>query len=177
MRSYAILPKIAQSPCTNPQDEHSHPIRYYWLTQGQHTERFDTFAIRAYYYTSSPGDSDSLDKVRRALWDFKFHPEVFHKKKKDDKAKAVDIALAKDMLSHAFLDNYDTSVLVAGDKDYLPLVEEVKRLGKNVWVAFFDNPVGGLSEELRLASDHFVRLDSEIFGSMPPESRISQPQG
>ena len=44
------------------------------------------------------------------------------------RAKGVDIALTKDLLSHAFLDNYDAVVLVAGDGDYVPVVEELKRL-------------------------------------------------
>jgi len=41
------------------------------------------------------------------------------------------------MLSHAFLNNYDVATLIAGDADYVPLVEEVKRLGKVVYVLFF----------------------------------------
>src|SRR4051794_12186407 len=45
-------------------------------------------------------------------------------------AKGVDISLTKDMLVQAFLGNYDIAVLVAADGDYLPVVEEVKRLGK-----------------------------------------------
>ena len=40
------------------------------------------------------------------------------------KAKGVDIALTTDMLSNAFLGNYDVAVLVAGDGDYVPLVEQ-----------------------------------------------------
>ena len=43
------------------------------------------------------------------------------------------------MLSHAFRDNYEVAVLVAGDGDYVPVVQEVQRLGKIVFVWFFEN--------------------------------------
>ena len=62
-------------------------------------------------------------------------------------------ALTKDMLSHAFRDNYEVAVLVAGDGDYVPVVQEVQRLGKIVFVWFFENE--GLNPKLKLAADHF----------------------
>ena len=65
--------------------------------------------------------------------------------------------MAKDFLSHAFLDNYDVAVLVAGDGDYVPLITEVKRLGKVVYVAFFRDC--GLSTELHLAADMFFEIE------------------
>ena len=64
--------------------------------------------------------------------------------------KGVDISLAKDLLSHAFLDNYDYAILYSGDGDYVPLVEEVKRIGKNVMVCFFDTDC--LNKELKLST-------------------------
>jgi uncharacterized LabA/DUF88 family protein len=82
---------------------------------------------------------------------------VFKKVRAEEKAKGVDIALAKDFLSHAFLHNYDVAVLVAGDSDYVPLINEVKRLGKVVYVVFFQNY--GLSPELHLAADMFFEME------------------
>jgi len=113
-------------------------------------------AIRSYYYTSVAGGTDRLDKVKEALWNLGFHPEVFKKIRKEDKAKGVDISLAKDLLSHSFLNNLDVAVLVAGDGDYAPLVAEVKRLGKVVYGVFFSE---GLSPQLKFAADQF--FDSE----------------
>ena len=110
-------------------------------------------AIRAYYYTSVMGSDDKVQAVRNALWSLGFQPQVFKKSRKDEKAKGVDIALTKDLLSHAFLDNYDVAVLFSGDGDYVPVVEEVKRLGKVVYVCSFAS--AGLSNELRIASDMF----------------------
>jgi uncharacterized LabA/DUF88 family protein len=50
------------------------------------------------------------------------------------------------------------AVLVTGDGDYLPVVEEVKRFGKRVVLAFFEHSEAGLSPELRRAADEFYRL-------------------
>jgi hypothetical protein len=112
-------------------------------------------AERAYYYTCADGDDARLTDISTRLWNLRFHAEVFHKPK-GRKAKGVDICMAKDILSHGFLGNYDIAVLVAGDKDYLPLVEEVKRLGKRVVLWFFDGH--GTSPELKLAADEFVDM-------------------
>ena len=87
-----------------------------------------------------------------------FNARVFKKGKQEQKAKGVDIALTKDMLGHAFLGNYEVAVLIAGDGDYVPLVEEVKRLGKRVYLLFFQEE--GLNPALRLASDEFLDLTS-----------------
>ena len=114
-------------------------------------------AMRAYYYTSLTGDEPQVLSVKQALRSLGFHPEVFKKAKLDEKAKGVDIALAKDFLSHAFLGNYDVAVLIAGDGNYVPLITEVKRLGKIVYVAFFRDY--GLSTELHLAADMFFEME------------------
>ena len=118
----------------------------------------DPPAIRAYYYASVVGDEDRLTTIREALRGLTFEPKVFKKESGTRRSKGVDIALTKDMLSHAFLGNYDAAVLVAGDGDYLPLIEEVKSLGKNVYVAFFTGEGSGLSREIRLAADRFEDL-------------------
>ena len=59
------------------------------------------------------------------------------------------------MLTHAFRDNYDAAVLIAGDEDYVPLVDAVSNLGKNVFLWFIDN---GLSQELRRRAHHYFDM-------------------
>src|SRR5437879_610617 len=120
--------------------------------------RIQENAIRASYYTSVVGDDQVVDEVREGLWRLGFNARVFKKGKQEQKAKGVDIALTKDMLGHAFLGNYEVAVLIAGDGDYVPLVEEVKRLGKRVYLLFFQEE--GLNPALRLASDEFLDLTS-----------------
>src|SRR5689334_6309925 len=111
--------------------------RFIWqpALQGVHVinqgrNYLETLAVRSYYYTSLTGDADSLNQVRSKLWDLGFTPRVFKKHKQTEKAKGVDITLTKDMLLHAVNNHYDVAVLVAGDGDYVPLVDEVKHLGK-----------------------------------------------
>ena len=114
-------------------------------------------AVRAYYYTSVSGDENRIASIREALWKLGFQPEVFKRDPQTKRSKGVDIALAKDFLCNAFFNNYDVAVLYAGDGDYVPMVHEVKRMGKVVYVAFFYET--GLSPALRLASDECFRLD------------------
>lgn len=119
-------------------------------------------AIRAHYYTSVVGAETLIDETRRALWDLEFQPEVFKRPKPDEqkpegrKSKGVDITLARDMLSHAYRGHYDIAVLVAGDGDYVPLVNAVKQAGKMVVVSFLKEY--GLNDSLRLAADDFFDL-------------------
>ena len=112
--------------------------------------------MRSYYYAGVAGAEPDRAKVSEALWNIGFEPKVFKKDKKDEKTKAVDIALCTDILSHAYLDNYDVAMLVAGDRDYVPLIEELKHHGKVVVVAFFTGTDSGLSTELAHASDLFI---------------------
>jgi uncharacterized LabA/DUF88 family protein len=64
------------------------------------------------------------------------------------------------MLSHCFLGNYDVAVLFAGDGDYVPLVNEVKRMGKVVYLAFFEQRC--LSDKLALAADITFDLETRF---------------
>lgn len=73
---------------------------------------------------------------------------------------SADITLARDFLSHAYRDNFDAAVLVAGDADFVPLVEEVKRLGKQVFVLFF--PTQGLADELKRHADAFFSFETSF---------------
>ena len=118
------------------------------------TNHLEHTPVRSYYYTSLEGDEDALTGVRGKLWNLGFTPRVFKKDKQTQKSKGVDISLSRDMLSHAFNDHYDVAVLIAGDGDYVPLVEEVKHQGKRVLVVFFSES-NGLNPALKLAADDF----------------------
>jgi uncharacterized LabA/DUF88 family protein len=119
-------------------------------------------AIRAHYYTSAVGDEVRLQELQQALWELGFHGEVFKKEKRQQKSKGVDITLARDFLANAFMDNYDAAVLMAGDADYLPIVNEVKRMGKLVYVIFFHGEGSGLSRRLHIASDQFFSINQSF---------------
>lgn len=121
----------------------------------------DSRCTRSHYYTAAQGDDNRIMDIRRRLRSLGFEPEVF--KKIEGKSKGVDVTLAKDVLCHAFRGNYELGILVAGDRDYVPLVEEMKRLGRIVCLCFFEAQGGGLSEELRLTADSFVPMDEFLF--------------
>ena len=56
------------------------------------------------------------------------------------------------MITNACKNNYDVAILVAGDGDYIPLVEAVKNEGCRVIVWFVQD---GINEKLKQKSDHF----------------------
>jgi uncharacterized LabA/DUF88 family protein len=76
--------------------------------------------------------------------------------------KAVDTLLAVEMLSGAFTKRYELALLVAGDADFVPVVNEVRRAGPHVVVAASSDESGQArfecSKELRGAADRFVKL-------------------
>ena len=118
--------------------------------------------VRKHYYTSLQGDSNRIDSVVDKLKEVGIEvPRVF-KKPKGRKSKRVDITLATEMLEHATRGNYDVAVLIAGDEDYVPLVEAVKGHGCRVHLWFFQS---GLSPALRRSCDVFKDLREVIFES------------
>lgn len=63
------------------------------------------------------------------------------------------------MLIHATRKNYEIAVLIAGDEDYVPLVEAIKSEGQRVFVWFVSN---GLSPSLKRSADFFQSLDEVL---------------
>ncbi|MBX7096510.1 MAG: NYN domain-containing protein [Myxococcaceae bacterium] len=127
-----------------------------------HEVKLEDSAVRWHFYTAVQGALERVDQVRDSLLAFGFDPHVFHKDK-GKKSKQVDITLARDFLGHAYKDNYDAAVLIAGDEDFVPLVKEVKALGKQVFVLFFASQ--GLSPELRRHADIFIDFET-VFGQV-----------
>jgi uncharacterized LabA/DUF88 family protein len=121
--------------------------------------------IRRHYYTSVQGDEPRLDELVDQLKDAGIdNPYVFKKTQK--RSKRVDIQLSTDMLLHAARKNYEVAILIAGDQDYVPLVEAVKSEGRRVYVWAVSK---GLSPALRRAADHFNPLDELLLAQ---EARI-----
>lgn len=121
-------------------------------------------AARAYYYTSTKSDEPEWTQTRLTLREAGFEPRLF--KRVSGKSKAVDVALTTDILTLAAERQYDVAVLFAGDGDYVPVVEAVKRIGLHVVVGFFKN--NGLSDELRIAADDFVDLTEDFVDRWSP---------
>jgi uncharacterized LabA/DUF88 family protein len=62
----------------------------------------------------------------------------------------------------AFTDEIDRVYLASGDGDYLPLIEEVMRRGKQIELLAFSS---GLNYTLPYSVDSFNELDIVFFGS------------
>jgi uncharacterized LabA/DUF88 family protein len=117
--------------------------------------------VRVYYYTCVSQDEVHRQSIEDRLKALGIHaPRVFSKVK-GKRSKRVDISLATDMLSHAHRDNYDIAILVAGDEDYVPLVQAVMAEGKRVVLWFFGD---GLSRSLKVAADHYYDIGTVLFG-------------
>ncbi|PKK86029.1 MAG: hypothetical protein CVT48_02945 [Thermoplasmata archaeon HGW-Thermoplasmata-1] len=76
---------------------------------------------------------------------------------KRQEQKEVDVALACEVVSHAFRDNYDVGIVVSGDRDFVPAIQHAQAFGKRIEVAAFSNSV---SPEIRRRADRFHSLDT-----------------
>ena len=74
--------------------------------------------------------------------------------------KGVDVQLATDMITHAFKNNYDVAVLVAGDNDFVGAIQSIKDNGKHVEVALFGQD--STSRLLRDVADRIITLDEKM---------------
>ncbi len=75
--------------------------------------------------------------------------------------KGVDILIATDMLTAALRDCYDTAILVSGDGDFVEVLEEIKRAGKQVENATF---LSSRSDALINAADLFIEFNKVDLG-------------
>ena len=117
---------------------------------------------RVHFYDAIPeGDQarrDDIEAYWRAvelLQDMHLGFGALRGLKRTMRQKGVDTLLTVDMLVGAFSGLFDIAILVAGDADFVPVVEEVKRRGVMVALAGVDSSV---SEDLRRASDRFIGI-------------------
>lgn len=129
--------------------------------------------IRVCFYTSVVGDEVQVTEARRAISRTTYYssaddgamhgqivPVVFKKSARRQKTRSVDIQVVIDVMRYAFTDEIDRVYLASGDGDYLPLLNEVMRRGKQVEVLAFSS---GLNEQLTYAVDRFLSLDEVFF--------------
>lgn len=129
--------------------------------------------VRVCYYTSVVGDEQQVIEIKRKLSQIWFStiaddggisgqivPVVFKKPSKSQKTRNVDIQIVIDIMRYAFTDEIDRVYLASGDGDYLPLIEEVMRRGKQVELLAFSS---GLNSALPYSVDSFFSLDHVFF--------------
>jgi uncharacterized protein (TIGR00288 family) len=83
-------------------------------------------------------------------------PCIFKKANRSLSGKGVDIQLSVDMMSHVYRDNVDSVLLLSGDGDYAPLLDEVRRAGVRVYVSAFSD---GFNPVLKESADAVNELD------------------
>ncbi len=88
--------------------------------------------------------------------------------------KGVDVMLATDMLTHCFKNNYDTTILVAGDSDFVGALQAVKDNGKHVEVALFGEE--RTSVILRKVADVVHIIDGNLLRGSWKTPPMQQPQ-
>ena len=129
--------------------------------------------IRVCFYTSVVGDEVQVTHVRRTIAQTTYYsaaddgamhgqlvPIVFKKLARSAKTRNVDIQVVIDVMRYAFTDEIDRVYLASGDGDYLPLLTEVMRRGKQVEVLAFSS---GLNDQLQYSVDRFLSLDEVFF--------------
>lgn len=74
--------------------------------------------------------------------------------------KRVDTRLVADLIHYAANGAYDAAILVSGDDDFVPAVEAVNALGKQVWVATWS--ADELSTDLRVRCFGQIQLSEGV---------------
>jgi uncharacterized LabA/DUF88 family protein len=122
----------------------------------------NAFLGRVVYYDAlppegekSPADLEDYWQAVELLQDVHLGFGTLKGLKKKVRQKGVDTLLAVDMLVGAFSSLFDIAILVGGDADFVPVVEEVKRRGVMVMLAASGASV---ADELRRACDRFLDL-------------------
>ncbi len=124
--------------------------------------------VRAYYYNVPLNKDDDLERYKKQQ---NFLEQLYEtplltvslgrleRRGSTYVEKGIDVNIAVDMLTQAFSNGYDVGILVSGDADYVKMVEEVKRLGKHVEVAYFTM---GQSFHLRNVADRMIILNESV---------------
>jgi len=102
-----------------------------------------------YFYTGKMSDYDKqvkfLKKMKQYGYDVKAKDVKFIKVEENiyERKGNLDVELVIDVLKN--IDNFDTCILMSGDSDFAPLVDEIKMKGKLVVVL---STKGHISKEL-----------------------------
>lgn len=165
----AYLRSIARDhslPCVNP---HGLGVRVLMRTEIQtllpHRPGNPTIVLmRTTYYDAKPDKEAEVPAQLREYWDaVELLPDTElgfgslrgGRGKRSPRQKGVDTLIAVDMLVGAYNRIFDVAILIAGDADFVPVVDEVRRRGIMVILAADER---SLAQDLRRAADRFVSI-------------------
>ena len=124
---------------------------------------------RVGYYTTKSGENNAILELSNQISDIRFdhpvgfgtlNPHVFHKARRGQKTKSVDINIVTDLLRHTYNQSVEHIFLLSGDGDYIPTISECMRQGIHVSVGAFSS---GLNPNLQSTVDEFFDLDGMFF--------------
>ncbi len=123
------------------------------LTGKRRLEAAYVFDTRAPYGQEDPAHK-THDRLRylgfRVIARESYNPER-------QEQKEVDVAMACEMVAHAYKDNYDVAIVVSGDRDFVPAIQHVQSAGKRVEVAAYTD---AFSNEMLRMCDVYHKLDA-----------------
>ena len=133
--------------------------------------------VRVSYYTSVTGDENLMQETRDYIanvdYEFSYDPDpsvpiasaqivpfIFKKDRKSRKTRNVDINIVIDIMRHSLSHDPEIIYILSGDGDYMPLIQETMRHGKQVYLSAFSS---GLYPQLKSTVDLFKLLDDLFF--------------
>jgi len=139
----------------------------YYLIQCVKYGRIEGELIRTYYYDAIVDETEKDKRQAQKNFFSTLSRAPFCtvrlgrliKTKGGYRQKGVDILMAIDMLTKAYENHYEIAILVAGDGDFVDLVEAVKDTGKRVYGAYIPN---NISDKLMECFDVAITLPENI---------------
>lgn len=83
--------------------------------------------------------------------------------------KGTDVNIAVEMLKHAYINTYDTAILVSRDADFSSVVRIIKNLGKNVELILFEDSKNN-AWELTDCVDNVVLISKSEYSLIEKET-------
>lgn len=132
--------------------------------------------IRAYYYDAVV-DENARERTQQMRYftkvtrNFSYTVRLGHLVRLENdkfRQKGVDVLMAVDALTKAYLDHYDVGVFFLGDRDFIPLIEAVKNTGKKTFGFYFGVPSPGGTLESKVPVDLGKVFDVRI--ALPKET-------
>lgn len=123
-----------------------------------------------HYFTSVSGDDAKRDSLVGRVKRYGLVPHV-RKRRKNDKSKGVDVALAVAATVYAIEKKPERILLISGDADFVPLVQLCRQRYAHVSVWSF--PIG-LSPEVEREADacDTTRLSDVLSSSLTPSTPV-----
>lgn len=123
--------------------------------------------IRTYYYDAIVDENEKEKREEQKLFFDMIRSAPFCtvrlgrlvKTVEGYRQKGVDILMAIDMITKAYENQYDIAILLAGDGDFVDLVEAVKDAGKRIYGAYL---VEHVSKDLLEKLDVRVKLTKDV---------------